>query len=149
MVPRSIYTKRLLSSRLLLLFILIAALASCNGNNDNPQSYNMRDFLKRESYGLFGYGGYLLRYNEKDYQISVNKQRKQIRLQHDNQQSYLNVVFLRIPKSADEPVSLNFIYKGGGDEVSSTVEMLFCKESDDAIWLWSESEKLGLILPKV
>lgn len=146
---KRVYIKILQSGRwLLLLFIASLMIISCRSKGDEPPVLNLDDFLAKNECGLYGYGGYLLRYNEEKFQISINEKRRQIRVQSDDQKAYFNVVFAMMPSSIDEVVSIDFSYKGGGDELSYKMEMVLYKATSQNMWLWNQDEKLGIILPR-
>lgn len=131
---------------LLAVFVVVLAV-SCRDDNRRGKSASVKDFVGKQDAGLFGYGGFLFRYSEKNCQISFNRQRRQLRLQDDGQTGYLNVVFGKFPSSGEKAVDVEMRYKAGGDEIIYADRMEIVQVSDDKIWLWDSKDNMGVILP--
>lgn len=145
---KSIYIRLLPLNRLLVLLLLGSfVIISCSSKGDEPPMVELDDFLSKKESGLYGYGGYLLRYNEQKFQISINEKRRQVRMQSDDQSAYFNVIFAVMPAGVNDVVSVDFSYKGGGDELTCKMEMTLCKVTANNLWLWNHERELGLIIP--
>lgn len=124
-------------------------LVGCSKDNGGSGKDMSETFLKKEEPGMFGYGGYLFKYNKESCQVAVNVKKRQIRLQNDEHTSYVNVLFPPQPLQPDAVVTLRLTYKLGGDEICSDMEMQLLKESDGKMWLWNSASGTGLVLPAV
>lgn len=93
--------------------------------------------------------GHSVLYDEEEYQLSTNHVRRTFRVQADDQESYVNVVFTdRIPqKTGDEAVARITYRLDSGGETVAIVKLMAVMVKDDRLWLWNEMQQLGVIVP--
>ena len=142
---KNTYTRKLLWNRLLIAVFGIVVLFSCN-KEDKSEGYGLQQFMKREECGLFGYGGFLFRYDEENCQFSINLARKQARMQSDSQEDYVNVQFSAFPSTASMKVEVAIRYKVGNEEIASRCLMETVKVEGNKFWLWDHESSLGIII---
>lgn len=135
------------SSSVMLLVMVAAALCiSCR--KDSPKKpVELDDFIRKQECGLVGYGGYLFKYSEEDCQLGINARRRQVRMQNDTQTDYVNVIFSRIPSSADVSVHVDVRYRVGADEITGSGMMDVVRFSGSRVWLWDSGKSMGIIVP--
>ncbi|MBQ7773503.1 MAG: hypothetical protein IJ383_05515 [Bacteroidales bacterium] len=127
--------------------MMLVLAVSCREDTGRGGSAGLKDFVEKQDAGLFGYGGFLFRYSEGNCQLSFNRQRRQIRLQDDQQAGYLNVIFEKFPAPGENEASVEMRYKAGGDEIIYADKMGVVRVAEDKIWLWDAKDNLGVILP--
>ena len=141
--------KQSMSGRTVFLAILASlVLLGCNRNREPEGIANMDDFMAKKEAGLFGYGGFLFKYNPQDCQISVNVKRHQVRLQNDSQTNWLQVHLTKFPSSKGETIELELRYMSGGDEIVNRTAMETVKTAEGKFWLWDHQNNMGIILPQ-
>lgn len=123
-----------------------------NGNGSNVTKSDSRvSFESSVSTGLYLMKtGKSVIYDEKDFQLSTNHIRKTFRVQADDQESYVNVVFtVRIPqKAGDEAVArITYRFDSTGETVA-IVKLTAVMAKDERLWLWNEMQQLGVIVPE-
>lgn len=122
-------------------------IVSCKKGEESPKVPDMDDFISKQEAGLFGYGGFLLKYTPQECQIAVNVKRRQVRIQNDNQTNWINVHFSKFPFQTNEEIELELRYMSGGDEIVHTTVMETVKASDNKFWLWDQTKNMGIIVP--
>ncbi len=149
MVRKRRYIRGLKSGKLfLLLFVLCAALVSCRKTPaGNGGSVDKKEFVKKSSYGLVGYGGYLFKFSDNECQISINKRRKIMRMQNDLQTDYVHMVFAANPTGVEKTVQVEIRYRVGADENICSAVMDNVKVTEKKMWLWDGDRGLGLVIP--
>lgn len=145
MARKNTYTRRLLLSRLLIAAVAMAVLFSCRkyGNTDGT---SLQEFVQREECGLWGHGGFLFKYDEENCQFSINPSRRQVRMQSDNQEDYVNIMFSAFPTHSMMKVEAALRYNVGNEEISNTSIMETVKVDGNKFWLWDSSNSLGIII---
>lgn len=88
-------------------------------------------------------------YDEVRYQISTNHGRRTFRVQADDQESYVNVVFTdRIPQKAGDEAVARITYRlDSSGETMAIVRLSAVMVKDEKLWLWNEMQQMGVILP--
>lgn len=130
--------------------LLCIPLCSCN-KSAKGISVEADRFIEFEKEGLVKKRGYEFAYNDYDCQYVYNKNRKYVRLQRDDQSAYINVTSYELfssPLEVGEFVDIELVYRlsaSAGDNRES-LSMLVLQAEDGKIWLWNETQKLGLIL---
>lgn len=138
-----------ISGKTFTLAILASLVLLCCKKNEEPEGIaNVNEFLAKKEAGIFGYGGFLFKYNPQDCQISVNVKRHQVRLQNDNQTNWLQVHLTKFPSSKGETIELELRYMSGGDEIVNRTAMETVKTDDGKFWLWDQKNNMGIILPQ-
>lgn len=122
-------------------------LASCNIDGPGREYAELKDFLKEEKAGLIADGTYLFKYSQEDCQTSINKRRRHIRLQKDNQDSYVHIQLSAFPATHNEKLEVFVVYRRDEEEVAGTYTMEAAKIGTGMIWLWDEKKHTGIILP--
>ena len=125
---KNTYTRRFLWSRLFVAAVVIAISFSCN-KEEKRKGARLEEFIQREECGLFGHGGFLFRYDEVNCQFSINPARRQVRMQSDSQEDYVNIQFSEFPSPDRTEVEVVLKYKVG---------------NEDKFWLWDGVNSLGL-----
>lgn len=141
---KNTYTRKFLWSRLLMAAVAVVLLFSCNKDEKREDS-GMQEFVQREECGLFGHGGFLFRYDEENCQFSINPARRQVRMQSDSQEDYVNMQFSAFPSSAAAEIEVVLRYKVGYEEISCQCIMEPVKYEGNKFWLWDNTNSLGLI----
>lgn len=131
---------------MLLLVIASLFMLSCNKSN-KENTDQLEQFLQRNESGLWGYGGFLFKYTSNTCQFSINVQRRQIRMQDDSQQDYINVQFASFPPAIEGEVELQLRYKVGNEENTRNCIMTAVKSQGNKIWLWDMQGNIGIIIP--
>ena len=138
-----------MSGKAVAISILVSlALLGCNKNREPEGIANVNDFMAKKEAGMFGYGGFLFKYNPQDCQISVNVKRHQVRLQNDSQTNWLQVHLTKFPSSKGETIELELRYMSGGDEIVNRTAMETVKTAEGKFWLWDHQNNMGIILPQ-
>ena len=174
MARKNTYTRRLLLSRLLIAAVAMAVLFSCR-KYENTDGTSLQEFVQREECGLWGHGGFLFRYDEGNCQFSINPSRRQVRMQSDNQDDYVNILFSALPTPAMTKVEAELRYRVGNEEISNIMFSAFpthsmmkveaalrynvgneeisntsimetVKVDGNKFWLWDSSNSLGIII---
>lgn len=122
---------------------------SCNRKEEIPVSVDF--FLEQQTPGLIRGSKYLFSYNELNSQKVFNKRRKMVRLQRDNQSSYINVIFSTTPHeiSWDEiinGVEIKYALSPSDSEKRILLPFRLVKSNNYKFWLWNEDEGIGLIV---
>lgn len=146
MVQKREYTRGLWWSKVLLLVIAIFLMLSCRKSNTETQD-QLQHFLQRSEAGLWGYGGFLFKYSPQSCQFSINVMRRQVRMQEDSQQDYINIQFAVFPPAVEGYTEMKLTYKVGNEENSRNCTMAVMKNQDNKIWLWDEQNNMGIIIP--
>ena len=142
---KNTYTRRYLWSRLIFAAAAIALLFSCKKDEKRADA-GLQEFIKREECGLFGHGGFLFRYDEASCQFAINPARKQVRMQSDSQDDYVNIQFSEFPSPTSMNAELLLRYRVGNEEISSRCNMEAVKYEDNKFWLWDSGNNLGIII---
>ncbi|MBR5183343.1 MAG: hypothetical protein IKW15_02590, partial [Bacteroidales bacterium] len=107
----------------------------------------LQQFLEMEESGLWGYGGYLFKYSHKNCQFSINPARRQIRMQEDGQQYYVNIQFAVFPPASEGEIDLQLTYRSGNEENLRKCIMTAQKNEENKLWLWDAQNNMGVIIP--
>ncbi|MBO5919432.1 MAG: hypothetical protein J6Q34_02950 [Bacteroidales bacterium] len=132
-------------SRLLIAAVAVALLFSCR-KDEETDGAGMQDFVKRVECGLWSHGGFLFRYDQENCQFSINHARRLVRMQSDNQEDYVNIIFSALPTPAMTKVEAALRYKVGNEEISNISNMETVKIDSNKFWLWDSSNCLGIII---
>ena len=135
--------------RIICLLATLFLVFSCNRMPENRE-LNAESFMKYKDYGLVKGHKYLFKYNAAMCQTVNNKGRNLLRMQSDDQSSYVNVVFLQnTPREAQSgTVGVILTYKTDelSEPVDVTVDMKILKSEQMKVWLWSKEMNMGLIV---
>lgn len=124
----------------------LLVLLSCRKTEDTGGS-QLQQFLEMEESGLWGYGGYLFKYSHKNCQFSINPVRRQIRMQEDGQQYYVNIQFAVFPPASEGEIELQLTYRSGNEENLRKCIMTAQKNEENKLWLWDAQNNMGVIIP--
>lgn len=124
----------------------LLVLLSCRKTEDTGGS-QLQQFLEMEESGLWGYGGYLFKYSHKNCQFSINPVRRQIRMQEDGQQYYVNIQFAVFPPASEGEIELQLTYRSGNEENMRKCIMTAQKNEENKLWLWDAQNNMGVIIP--
>ena len=140
------FIKKYGSDSVLLFLALVLLAVSCS--KDSPgKPVELEDFVQKKECGLVGYGGYLFKYSDEKCQLGINRKRRYVRMQNDDQTDYVHVVLLKFPSTSDVQVGVDLKYRLGEDEISNTMQMECVHFSGNNVWLWNNVKKMGIILP--
>ena len=142
---KNTYTRKLPWSSLIIAAFAMAFLISCH-KDEKRDGAGLQEFVKRTECGLWGHGGFLFRYDEANCQFSINTFRRQIRMQSDNQDDYVNILFSALPTPAMTKVEAELRYRVGNEEISNISNMETVKIDGNKLWLWDNSNCLGIII---
>ena len=145
MVQKKKYTRGFLWSKAIVAAALLVLL-SCRKTEDTGGS-QLQQFLEMEESGLWGYGGYLFKYSHKNCQFSINPARRQIRMQEDGQQYYVNIQFAVFPPASEGEIELQLTYRSGNEENLRKCIMTSQKNEENKLWLWDAQNNMGVIIP--
>ena len=145
MVQKKRYTRRFLWSKAILVAALIMLL-SCHKTEVTGEN-QLQQFLEMEKSGLWGYGGYLFKYSNRNCQFSINPMRKQIRMQEDGQQYYVNIQFAVFPPASEGEIELQLTFRSGNEENQRKCIMTAKKNEENRLWLWDAQNNMGIIIP--
>ena len=145
MVQKKKYTRGFLWSKAIVAAALLVLL-SCRKTEDTGGS-QLQQFLEMEESGLWGYGGYLFKYSHKNCQFSINPVRRQIRMQEDGQQYYVNIQFAVFPPASEGEIELQLTYRSGNEENLRKCIMTAQKNEENKLWLWDAQNNMGVIIP--
>ena len=145
MVQKKKYTRGFLWSKAIVAAALLVLL-SCRKTEDTGGS-QLQQFLEMEESGLWGYGGYLFKYSHKNCQFSINPARRQIRMQEDGQQYYVNIQFAVFPPASEGEIDLQLTYRSGNEENLRKCIMTAQKNEENKLWLWDAQNNMGVIIP--
>ena len=145
MVQKRKYTRGFLWSKAIVAAALLVLL-SCRKTEDTGGS-QLQQFLEMEESGLWGYGGYLFKYSHKNCQFSINPARRQIRMQEDGQQYYVNIQFAVFPPASEGEIELQLTYRSGNEENLRKCIMTSQKNEENKLWLWDAQNNMGVIIP--
>ena len=139
------FIKKYRSGSILLLVLLMLAV-SCS--KDSPgKPVELEDFVQKQECGLVGYGGYLFKYSDARCQLAINRMRRYVRMQNDDQTDYVHVVLSKFPSTEDVHVGVDLKYRLGEDEISNSIQMECVHFSGHNVWMWDNVKKMGIILP--
>ena len=101
--------------------------------------------------GLYLKGTCVLEYTLAGYQRAVNPQRRNYRIQSDDQARYLNIRYNEsIPGSEGDEVECEIHYRlSAGESTTLIVKLVVVKTTDEYLWLWNEFLKVGLMVQRI
>ncbi|MBR5055677.1 MAG: hypothetical protein IKX03_00620 [Bacteroidales bacterium] len=99
--------------------------------------------------GIYFTDGSNLIYDEAEFQQAVNHNRRNFRIQADDQERYFNLNFTdKIPqKLGDEAVAKITYRNGASSETVVIVKLKTVIVKNEKLWLWNELQELGVIVP--
>ena len=134
--------------RISILFaILLLASVSCR-EEIAIDSLEKMLFMKQDTVGLYNLGDKTFKYNSQLHQQSYNLSRKQYRLQTDEQDSCLNVIFEKYPQNTGDIITTSLDYRDTRNIINHTVDYECSKIVHNQIWLWNKKDLVGIILPQ-
>ena len=145
MVQKRKYTRGFLWSKAIVVIALLMLL-SCRKTEETGGS-QLQQFMEMKESGLWGYGGYLFKYSQRNCQFSINPMRRQIRMQEDGQLYYVNIQFAAFPPASEGEIELQLTYRLGNEENSRKCIMTAQKCEEYRLWLWDAQNDLGVIIP--
>ncbi|MBO4571238.1 MAG: hypothetical protein J5699_04875 [Bacteroidales bacterium] len=106
-------------------------------------------FESRTVTGLYFNDGGTITYSEESFQQAVNHNRKNFRIQSDDQERYFNLNFTdRIPQKTGDEAVAKITYRNGTDgETVVIVKFKAVIVKNEKLWLWNELQQLGAIIP--
>jgi hypothetical protein len=135
--------------RIVFLIAALFLMFSCNRMPENRE-INAESFMKYKDDGLVKGRKYLFRYNPATCQTVNNNGRNLLRMQSDDQSSYVNAVFsqnaFQMQQNGYVGVILTYRLEKEGDPVTEIFEMEILKNEQTKVWLWNKEMNLGLIV---
>ena len=141
------YTRLLGWIKLFAVLIVPFLSVCCHIDTPRREHAELKDFLKKDDAGLVIDGRYQFKYSQEDCQISINKRRRHIRLQQDNQSKYMHIQLSAFPTTTHEKIEINAIYKTEEEEIKEIYTMDAAKIGTGKIWLWDNKKHTGMIIP--
>lgn len=112
--------------------------------------FDQVQFSGRDTEGIFRGEKYLMRYDETGHQVSVNQARKNYRIQSDDQSEILNVT-VRNEVALKKMVFCNIYFVSGNEIIDEGLIFRVIKldygTSPTKVWMWNDSEKIGIVMP--
>lgn len=144
----------------LALFIVATTMAvSCPQPDPTPEPEPVPDTKSPErrqleaAYveGFYLKGNCVLAYDGATYQRAVNPQRRNYRIQRDDQSNYLNIRYNdNVPQQVGDEVECEIHYKlADGESTTLIVKLVVLKTTDEYLWLWNEFQKVGMIVQRI
>lgn len=141
------YTRKLNWIKCAAVLFITILFAGCNIDGPRRDYAELKDFLREDDAGMLADGKYLFKYSQEDSQRSINKRRRHIRLQHDNQNSYVHIQLSSFPATLNETIEVFVISYTDEQEVSNSYTMDAAKFESGKVWLWDKKKHTGIILP--
>ena len=134
--------------RLSILFaILLLASVSCR-EEIKIDSLEKMVFMSQDTIGLYNMGLRTFLFDPQLHQQSYNLSRRQYRLQTDEQDSCLNVIFEQYPEDKGDIITTSLDYRDTRTVINNTAGYECSKIRDNKIWLWNKEELIGIIIPR-
>lgn len=145
---------------LLLLCAIVSLAVSCPGPTPDPpepidpievKSAERKSFESSSDIGLYIKGICALSYDKDDYQQAFNSQRRTYRIQSDDQNRYMHILFSgTMPDLVGEEVVCTITYRlAESEETIMIVKFTVLKVENGKLWLWNELQKSGVITPSM
>lgn len=135
-----------MKNKLIIISAILVLLAACTDSVeiDSPEK---EFFMNNETLGLYQMGKPIFTLNPARHQESFNINRKQYRIQTDEQDTCLNVILETYPKSLGVHISTMTDYRDPGNIITNITLLECSKIYDNKIWLWDKKSELGIIIP--
>jgi hypothetical protein len=117
-------------------------LLQCSCRKEGPD----KQFLETDELCLVVNGKTILTYDEKDFQISSNSEKKVFRIMDDNMGRYYQVTCSEIPYSEGQNIKADLKW-ANGSSVSTREALQFKVEkvtSEGKVWMWCKSKDIGV-----
>ena len=144
---RKLSTYRKGSVRILSYVLAGIMLLQCSCNKENPD----KEFLDNGQVCLVLNGKVIITYDEDNFQISSNKDRKVFRVMDDNMGRYYQISCSDIPYSEGQNIKADLKW-ATGSSVSSREGLQFKVEkvtSEGKVWMWCKSKNIGVCIQVV
>lgn len=105
-------------------------------------------FVALQDIGLVRGGIYLYRYRELHCQRVMNKERRMLRYQNDDQSEYVNFEFSSFPAMPDYQggaIEVRITYMAGGRSISHILPVVILKSEANKYWMWNMENRMGII----
>lgn len=110
---------------------------------DSPEKVS---FLEETECGLYVEGHPVFVYDRDRHQKASNPQRRQGRIQTNEQDTCLNVVLECIPESPEDGITAVLEYFGAASIRSEHLVVECSKVAGRKLWLWSAEDRTGIIM---
>lgn len=124
------------------ILVLILSLVGCTEMGLSRSS----DLFTRDAAttGVWVGGRQVIVKNDNLHQESFRN--KSYRLQTDDQKTYINIMLNTVPQNVGDKCTVTIVSRGIDEIQDSALDMILQKTEDDMIWLWNESEKMGIVM---
>ena len=132
--------------RILYATIGLAALSGLSGCVDH-NSMNEADFVSQTTdISLTVNGKEQMTYDSRIHQLAYSERDCQFRVMDDELNNYFVVTLDRMPSKEGEHIKGKLIYTTDDDIPETDTEFSVAKLTDDKIWLWDNSGKIGVVV---
>ena len=122
----------------------LAAVSGC------VKGYGFEKLQENSDIGLMVKGSYAVRYDEANFQMGFNEDRKEFWVTDDNMADYFILAFDEMPSEEGQTVTASIEYTTS-DDIRSKVGIEFRVTKTDLaegkIWLWNAGGKIGAVIP--
>ena len=133
-----------MSKRFLILTLLILLVTSCVKVR-TPHSVDEENFCNYSELGIYNEGKPLMVYDELTHQLSINPQRREFRLQNDEQDLFFALTVLS-PLRFGEIINCELHLKTQRVDNQYNLECDIVKVQNNKYWIWNEEYKSGVII---
>ena len=119
-------------------------LLQCSCNKEDPD----KEFLDNGQICLVVNGKTVISYDDDNFQISSNKDRKEFRVMDDNMGRYYQISCSDIPYSEGQNIKADLKW-ATGSSVSTREGLQFKVEkvtSEGKVWMWCKSRNIGVCI---
>lgn len=127
-----------------IIFTAILALTSCT-----PQNEMQAELLMDEVISIKWKGSTVIEYNSESFQLGYNDASHEYRIFKDDLSSWFTVRCSDKPVAEGQTITASILWKAGSESLKSfSNQKMVIKQVDDSgrIWLWNDTNSIGIIL---
>lgn len=133
-----------MNRKVLMLSLITLLVTSCTQVRP-PHSIEEEKFCNYTELGFYNEGRPLIVYDKYQHQISINSQRKEFRIQNDNQDIFFDIKVLSTLRFG-ESVNCDLHLKTQRVNNHYILESDVVKVQNNKYWIWNEEYKSGVII---
>ena len=128
--------------------IFLTGIITClSGCIDKNGSMTEADFVSKTSdISLTIKGKMQMQYDSRKHQLAFSEKECMFRVMDDELNNYFVVTLDRMPSKEGEHIKGKLIYTTDDDIPETDTEFSVAKLTDDKIWLWDNSGKIGVVV---